>query len=111
MKIVLTINWVLTTVLSIATGMFKILQQEADIALFQKIGFDNVATTILGVVQLMGGLLIIFKRTRKVGAYIMIPTFIVASLAVFANGMMGFGVVSLLFIGMALLVIYRENKY
>ena len=43
------------------------------------------------------------------GAYIMIPTFILASVAVFANGMMGFGVVSILFIVMAYLVIIKEN--
>lgn len=110
MNIALKINWILTMTLSIATGVFKLLQQEADIALFEKIGFNEVGTTVLGAIQLIGGILLILPKTRTWGAYIMIPTFVVASIAVFANGMIGFGVVSLLFIVMALLVVYIERK-
>lgn len=110
MKIFLTVNWILTTLLSISTGVFKLLQQEADIQLFEKIGFNTTATTILGLIQLIGGILLIPAKTRKLGAYIMIPTFILASIAVFANGMTGFGVVSVLFIVMAYLVVVRENS-
>ena len=110
MKIVFTINWVLTTLLSIATGVFKLLQQEADIELFSAIGFTEIMTTILGAIQLIGGILLIPAKTRKLGAYIMIPTFIIASIAVFANHLIAFGIVSLLFIAMAYLVILMENK-
>jgi len=109
MKLLLTINWILTTLLSISTGVFKLMQQEADILLFEKIGMNATATTLLGAVQLIGGLLLILPKTRKIGAYIMIPTFILASVAVFANGMIGFGIVSVLFIVMAYLVVVREN--
>ena len=110
MKLVLTVNWILTTLLSISTGVFKLMQQEADILLFEKIGFNATATTLLGLVQLIGGLLLILPKTRKIGAYVMIPTFVLAAIAVFVNGMMGFGFVSILFIGMAYLVVVRENR-
>ncbi len=109
MKLFLKINWILTTLLSIATGVFKILQQEEDIRLFDRIGFNETATTLLGVIQLIGGILLIFPKTRKIGAWVMIPTFIVASIAVFANKMYPFGIVSLLFIVMTILVIYMEK--
>ena len=104
MKILPRIILILTTLLSIATGTFKILQQQADIELFQKIGVGVIGTTILGVVQLMGGILLIFPKYRKPGAVIMMVTFALASVAVFANQMYTFGVVSLLFIGMAYFV-------
>ena len=110
MNIVLKINWILTVILSLATGIFKLMQQEADIALFEKIGFNEIGTTILGAIQLVGGILLIMPKTRIWGAYVMIPTFIVASIAVFANGMTVFGVVSVLFIIMALLVVFMEKK-
>lgn len=110
MKLALKANWILVTLLSISTGLFKVLQQEADIQLFEKIGFNSVATTMLGIVQLIGGIMLIVPKTRKMGAYIMIPTFILASIAVFANGMIPFGIVSLFFIGMAGLVIWMENQ-
>lgn len=110
MQIVLKINWILTVLLSISTGIFKVLQQETDIELFKAIVFDATATTVVGVIQLLGGLLLISGKTRRVGAWIMVLTFIIASIAVFMSEMYVFGVVSLLFIVMAYLVIYRENN-
>lgn len=106
----LKINWILLIVLSISTGLFKLMQQQADIQLFAAIGMNASLTTMLGGIQLIGGLMLVPGRTRKSGAIIMIPTFILASIAVFANGMMIFGVVSLLFIWMAYLVIVMENQ-
>lgn len=110
MNTFLKINWILTIVLSLATGVFKILQQEEDIALFDKIGFNSVSTTLLGIVQLIGGILLIIPKTRKLGAYVMIPTFVIASVAVFANEMYVFGIVSLLFIVMAVAVVIMVDK-
>lgn len=109
MKILLKINFILITLISIATGIFKLLQQEADIQLFEKIGFTATATTLLGVIQLIGGLMLILPKTRKLGAWIMLPTFIIASIAVFANGMIAFGIVSLLFIAMIILILKFEK--
>lgn len=110
MILALRVNWILLTLLSIATGVFKILQQPADIDLFKVIGLNVVMVTILGIVQLSGGILLIPSKTRKIGAYIMIPTFVIAAIAVFANKLMLFGIVSLLFIVMAYLVVFMENK-
>ena len=111
MKGLLKINWILTILLSIATGIFKLMQQEADIELFKTIGFNEMMTTIFGAFQLIGGILLIPPKTRKLGAYMMILTFIVASIAVFANKLIVFGIVSLLFIVMAYLVVIKENKF
>ena len=110
MKLLYKINWILLIVLSIATGIFKILQQEADIKLFEALGMNAVLVTLLGVVQLIGGVLLIPKKTRKIGALIMIPTFVLASIAVFMNQMMLFGIVSLLFILMAYWIYSTEKK-
>lgn len=86
------------------------MQQEADIELFEAIGMNATLTTMLGVIQLLGGILLIIPKTRITGAWIMIPTFVLASIAVFANQMLAFGIVSLLFIVMAYGVIYMENQ-
>ena len=109
MKLAFKINWILVTLLSIATGIFKVMQQEADIALFAAIGMGAVATTALGAIQVVGGILMIPAKTRGAGAWVMVPTYILASVAVFANQMWAFGAVSLLFIGMAYLVTRMES--
>lgn len=109
MRLALKINWILITLLSLSTGIFKILQQEADIQLFEKIGMNATLTTIFGVVQLIGGIFLISNKTRTIGAWIMTTTFIIASVAVFMNKMYFFGAVSLLFILMAYLVVYMDK--
>lgn len=110
MKIVFKINLVLLVLLSLSTGIFKIIQQEADVVLFEKIGFNIMATTALGWIQLLGGILLIIPKSRLYGAYLMLPTFIVASIAVFANELIGFGIVSIVFILMSVIEIIHQRS-
>lgn len=110
MKWAFKVNWILTIGLSIATGGFKLAQQPADIELFQAIGLNTLAVTLLGGIQLIGGGLLIPARTRIWGAYLLLPTYILASIAVFANQMMVFGGVSILFIVMVGWIIVREKS-
>ena len=109
MKNLYRIVLILTILLSISTGVFKILQQEADIQLFRVLGFNAIMTSVLGIIQLAGGVLMIFPKYRKMGGLIMIPTFIIASIAVFMNQMWVFGIVSLFFIAMAYMVVKYEH--
>ncbi len=90
--------------------MFKLMQQQADIDLFKAIGFTDSMVIIFGAVQLIGGLLLIPSKTRQLGAYIVMITFVIASIAVFANQLIVFGIVSLVFIVMAYLVIIMERN-
>ncbi|WP_282162971.1 DoxX family protein [Ulvibacterium marinum] len=110
MKLLYKINLILLIVLSLATGVFKILRQEADIELFKVLGMTATLTFGLGIVQVLGGLLLIPVQTRKYGALLMMATFVLASLAVFMNGMVVFGLVSLLFILMTFWVYQVEKK-
>jgi hypothetical protein len=66
-------------------------------------------TILLGAIQLVGGMMFLFTKTRIAGAWIMICTFTIASTAVFANGMLGFGLVSLVFIVMSAFVLFMEK--
>lgn len=110
MKVLYKINLILIVLLSISTGLFKIMQQEADIQLFQVIGFNEIMTTIFGVIQLIGGVLMIIKKYRKIGALIMIPTYILATFVVFLNEMWAFGFFSIIFIVMAFLVYKKPDQ-
>ena len=110
MKITYTVILILTILLSIATGVFKVLQQKADIDLFNTIGIGIIGTTILGIVQVTGGVLLIFPACRKSGALIMVATFCIATTAVFANRLYVFGLVSILFILMALFLLLTNVK-
>lgn len=100
-RVPLWINRVLLTLLSIATGAVKLARMEDEMRIFREAGFADGLIIAFGVVQLAGGLLLVPHRTTRLGAWVMLPTFAVATGVLFVNGMVPFGVVSLLFIAMA----------
>ncbi len=95
------LNRVLLTLLSIMTGMVKLARMEEEMVIFREIGFSDGMTIAFGVVQLVGGLMLVAPKTTRIGAWVMVPTFVFATGVLFANGMVAFGVVSVLFIAMA----------
>lgn len=105
--LLLRINLVLLILLSLATGVVKVLRMPAEMELFAKAGFGEQGVTALGLLQIMGGLMLLFQRSRRIGAAFMAATFAFATAVVFMAGMVPFGFFSLLFIGMALLAYYR----
>lgn len=88
--------------LSISTGLTKLVRMPAEMELFAGAGFSDEVTIGFGVVQLLGGLLLLRTATRRIGAVTMAMTFSIATVVVFINGMIPFGVASLLFIAAAL---------
>lgn len=99
--IALWINRVLLTLLSISTGAVKLARMEDEMRIFREAGFADGLILAFGALQLAGGVLLLPNRTSRIGAWIMLPTFVAASGVLFVNGMVPFGVVSLLFIAMA----------
>ena len=107
----LQVNRVLLTLLSISTGLVKLLRMSEEMAIFRAAGFSDALTVTLGGIQLAGGLLLLSSRTTRVGAWVMALTFAIATGVLFRNGMTTFGVVSFAFIAMAVLHARRwESK-
>lgn len=100
-KIINHLPLVILILLSLATGMTKLILLPEEVELFAHAGFSNKMTFAFGLLQVTGGLLLIFKSSRSYGAVIMLVTFVVASIVVFYKGMMGFGFFSILFIVLA----------
>ena len=103
MNVLKKVNLILLILLSLSTGVVKVMGFEADVKIFEGIGFSYLATVLFGVVQVAGGLLLVFEKTRKMGAIVMTVTFVIASAGVFVSGMIPFGAFSLLFIVMAVI--------
>lgn len=101
MLVLAWINRVLLTLLSIMTGVVKLAQMQEEMQIFEQAGFSTAATMGFGLVQLIGGLLLIPNPTHRIGAVVMIPTFVVATGVLFVNGLVPFGLFSLSFIASA----------
>jgi hypothetical protein len=81
MKTVSTIILVILIFLAVSSGITKVILMQQDVEFFGKYGFSNPILIIYGLVQLVGGVLLVIKRTRFVGAAIVAITFLI-SLAV-----------------------------
>lgn len=110
MKILSWIAFAGLVLLSLATGLTKLVQLPAEMELFRSAGFEDVWTVAFGCLQLAGGLLLIFPASRRTGALIMMATFAVASWVVWTSGMKGFFVVSLGFIMLATLPFWPRAR-
>ena len=82
----MTIILVLLTGLAILSGAAKIALMQEDVEFFGKYGFSNPALIAIGVMQLAGGALIPFRKTRFSGAAIVATTFLVSLVLLLIDG-------------------------
>ena len=81
MKTVFAIILIVLILLAVSSGITKVALMQQDVDFFGKYGFSNPILIVYGLIQLMGGVLMVFTRTRFIGAAIVAITFLV-SLAV-----------------------------
>ena len=105
MKALLWINRVALTLLSVSTGAVKLARMDAEMVIFREVGFSDSMTIAFGALQLLAELIELVERgrTTRAGAWCVLPTFLFATAVLFVNGMIPFGLGSLLFPAMALL--------
>src|SRR5262249_34062842 len=111
MKTLLTLNHVLITLFTTATGVFKIVglftNGNADVVLFAKIGFTLAMVLIFGVVAAGGGLGPGSRKTLRRSAVLAASCNALGSFGLVMGGGGPFGAISLLFVVMALLELKR----
>jgi hypothetical protein len=81
MKVVSTIVLVLLILLGAASGVPKVMLMEQEVNFFGQYGFANWMLIAFGLTQIAGAVLMVFTRTRFIGAAIVAITFLI-SLAV-----------------------------
>ena len=107
MRVFVLVVRILLTLLGVSTGAVKLAHMPEEMVIFRQAGFPDALTVAFGVVQIGATLATLHPKTRKPGAAVLGGTFVVATGVLFANGMVPFGVFSLLFIAMAGLVYAR----
>ncbi|MDH3646497.1 MAG: hypothetical protein OER80_06970 [Gammaproteobacteria bacterium] len=111
MKILRRVILVLLILLGIASGISKIMQTPQEMEFFQGVmGFSANTIVLFGVAQLAGAALLVFQKTRIVGALILAMTLLISTIIIFMAGKIGFGFFSILPILMAGVVINDSVK-
>lgn len=109
MKIALTILAVLIGLLSIAAGGAKVALIPEEAEFLATFGFSDLTTRLFGVVQILGGLLVMLPTTRMVGSLVTAAGFAASAALIFAGGDLAFGSISLVPVALALLVAYKSR--
>lgn len=107
----LIINRILLILLGISTGAVKLAQLPDEVRIFTAAGFGTGLFMAFGGVQIVAALLVIPDGLQRIGGALLGVTFAVATGVLFVNGMVPFGVVSLLFIAMSALVALRGRPW
>lgn len=86
MKVGSTIILVLLVFLAISSGIAKIALMQQEVNSFGKYGFSNPILIAFGATQLIGGVLLPFKKTRFFGAAIVAITFLLSLVVLIMDG-------------------------
>lgn len=82
--------------LSAAAGIPKIMQMPQELGFLGAIGFNAIAVSLLGIAQLAGAVLLLWSKTRLIGAGLAGLALLISSVAIFASGNTNFGLISVL---------------
>ncbi len=86
MKIVPNIVLAILVFLAISAGITKILLLQQDVEFFGKYGFSNPILIAYGVIQLIGGVLLVLPKTRIMGAVLIAITFLISAVVLVMDG-------------------------
>lgn len=86
MKIAIAVLLAILCLLAVSSGMTKILLMQQEVEFFGRYGFSNPMLVAFGGVQLIGGILLPFPKTRFTGAAIVASTFLVSLVILVMDG-------------------------
>ena len=97
------------TLLAVSSGITKILLMPQDVHFFGKYGFSDPLLIAYGSVQLLGGSLLVFTKTRFAGAAIVAVTFLVSLALLLMEGNVPVSIVTA--VATLLLVIVMKRSW
>lgn len=86
MKIGYSILLGILTVLAVLSGIAKIALMQNDVDFFGRYGFSDLMLIAFGAAQLIGGIMLPWKRTRFAGATVVACTFLVSLAILLIDG-------------------------
>ena len=95
--------------LAVSSGLTKVLLIQQDVDFFGQYGFTNPILIAYGVVQVVGGILLLLPKTRVFGAGIVAITFLISAVVLGLAGQTLMLIVTLLCVGLLFLVGRRAN--
>lgn len=108
MKIAFSILLAILTLLAIASGFAKIALVPNDVEFFGRYGFSDPMLIAFGVVQLIGGVLLPWRKTRFAGATVVACTFLISLVLLLVDGNIPVSLVTV-FATLLLVVVMKQS--
>ena len=96
MKYLKITNLIILVLLGVGAGIPKLMKMPQELTFLQSIGMKEVHVVLLGVFQLLSGVLLIFPKTRLIAAIVLAITLTVSAVALFFGGNTAFALVSVI---------------
>ena len=110
MKIVNILIIAIVALLSVAAGLAKVMQTQQEMEFLQGFGLSTAMIVAFGLVQILGGFLLVPPKTRLPGAVLAASALGVSAVLIFVGGNLTFGLVSMLPIALAGVIIYQSAR-
>jgi len=110
MKIVSYLIITIVALLSLAAGLAKVMQAPQEMEFLQGAGLSPGLIVAFGLVQILGGLLLVPGKTRMVGAVVAGSAFTVSAALLFMSGNLAFGLISILPVALAGIIICFSSR-
>lgn len=110
MKIIFYVVLAVLVFLAISSGVTKILLMPQDVEFFGQYGFSDAILVAYGLVQFIGGVALVFPKTRVIGAIAVAVTFLIAAVVLALSGNVLVTVVTLIFIVLLGLIVKFNAK-
>ena len=110
MKIINYLIIGIIALLSIAAGLAKVMQTQAEMDFLQGVGLSPALIIVFGLLQITGGILLVPQKTRLVGALLAAVTLAVSTVLIFVAGNIQFGLFSIIPVALAGLIIYQSAR-
>lgn len=105
MKILFNVILAILVFLAVSSGITKIILMPQDVEFFGKYGFTNPILIIYGVIQLLGGILLLLPKTRIMGAVLVSITFLISAVVLAMEGNIPVTIVTLICVALLLVII------
>ncbi len=110
MKVLFYILLLVLVFLAVSSGLSKVVLMPREVDFFSQYGFANPLLMAFGLFQLVGGIGLLFPKTRLIGAGIVALTFLISAVVLFLSGNILVTVVTLVFVGLLALLVELDGR-
>ncbi len=105
-KVVLGLT-IAIALLSLAAGAAKVMQAPQEVEFLTSQGLSLNLIIIFGIIQILGGILLLVPKTKLIGSIICLIAFAISAVLVFNSGNLTFALVSTIPVAILVFIIYQ----